>query len=88
MRPLVASEMSATYMSPCTNVVRSATPASRASLRECSTSSGVNSTPRARAPRLAAAMTIRPSPNPRNRRRGIGRGDLRHIQHLRDHRRS
>ena len=62
----VAFEISASYMSPSMNVARSATPASCAFRRERATISGLNSKPKARAPRLAAAMTLRPSPDPRS----------------------
>jgi hypothetical protein len=48
-------------------LTRSATPASRALRRLCSTSWGTISTPRPVAPkRLAATMTMRPSPEPRS----------------------
>ena len=60
----LAFEMSASYMSPCTNVARSPTPASVASFVESATMSGLYSTPTPRAPRLAAAMMLRPSPEP------------------------
>ena len=64
-----ASEMSATYMSPCTNCAFPAappTPASSARRFDRWTRSRLYSTPSARAPRFAAAMTLRPSPEPRS----------------------
>jgi hypothetical protein len=68
----VAFEMSASYMSPSMNVARSATPASLASRRDSSTMFGLYSTPTPRAPRLAAAMTLRPSPDPRSMTKSCG----------------
>jgi len=62
----VAFDTSASYMSPCTKVARSLTPCSSASRRESATISALNSTPRPRAPRRAAAMMLRPSPEPRS----------------------
>jgi hypothetical protein len=62
----VACEKSAWYMSPWTNVALSATPAAAAFFFDSSTRSGLYSTPTARAPRFAAAMTLRPSPEPRS----------------------
>jgi hypothetical protein len=62
----VAFEMSAVNMSPSTKVARPATPASSARRVESATISGLYSTPMARAPRRAAAMTLRPSPEPRS----------------------
>ena len=63
-----ASEMSAAYMSPWTNWAfpRHADAGSSARRLESATMSGLYSTPSARAPRLAAAMTLRPSPEPRS----------------------
>ena len=62
----VALEMSYWYMSASTNCALSPTPASRASLRESATMSGLYSTPSACAPSFAAAITLRPSPDPRS----------------------
>ena len=62
----MAFEMSAVNMSPSTKVARSATPASWASRVAKATMSGLYSTPIARAPRLAAAIMLRPSPEPRS----------------------
>ena len=62
----VALEMSASYMSPSMKVALPATPAAAACLRESSTMSWLNSTPTAVAPRFAAAMMLRPSPDPRS----------------------
>jgi hypothetical protein len=64
----VALEKSDSKMSPRTNVARPATP-SRSALRFASaTRSGLYSMPCARAPRLAATMTVMPSPEPRSTR--------------------
>src|SRR6185369_3088221 len=68
----VACERSASYMSPCTNFALSATPASSAFLRASATMSASYSTPRARAPRFAAAITRRPSPEPRSTTKSRG----------------
>ena len=61
-----ASEKSDAKMSPRTN--STATPCSCALRFDSSTMSGLNSMPRARAPRFAAAMAILPSPEPRSTR--------------------
>ena len=50
------------------NVARSATPSTAAVRRDNSIRSGLYSTPSARAPRFAAAITMRPSPEPRSMR--------------------
>jgi hypothetical protein len=68
----VAREMSAWYMSPRSNVARPVTPASSALRRDSSTMSGLYSTPSARAPRLAAPITFRPSPEPRSMTKSFG----------------
>ncbi len=57
---------------PATNCAFSATPASCASLRDSATMSGLYSTPSARAPSLAAAITLRPSPDPRSITKSFG----------------
>jgi hypothetical protein len=62
----VARERSAPNRSALTNCARSATPASRALRCDSSTMSGSYSMPRARTPRRAAVMTVRPSPEPRS----------------------
>ncbi len=62
----VAFERSTSNRSPSTNVALSATPASRARLRASATISGLNSTPMAVAPRLAAVITVMPLPEPRS----------------------
>ena len=49
-----------------TNVARSLTPASFALRTDRSTMSGLYSMPIARAPRFAAVITVRPSPDPRS----------------------
>ena len=67
-----AFEMSAAYMSPWTNCAVSATPAAAALRLESSTMLRLYSTPSARAPRLAAAITMRPSPEPRSIRKSCG----------------
>jgi hypothetical protein len=59
-------------MSPWTNCALSATPASRARPLDRVTISGLYSTPMARAPRLAAAMMLRPSPEPRSITKSCG----------------
>ena len=62
----VACEKSASNMSPWTNDALSLTPSFAAVRLDNSTISGLNSKPTARAPRLAAAMMLRPSPEPRS----------------------
>src|SRR3954467_9833830 len=62
----VALEKSASNMSPRTNFARSPTPAAAALRCASATISGSYSTPMARAPRFAAAITRRPSPEPRS----------------------
>jgi hypothetical protein len=62
----VASEKSVSKMSPCTKRALPATPSACARRSESATSSGLNSTPTARAPRRAAPITRRPSPEPRS----------------------
>ncbi len=62
----VACERSLSKMSPLTNEARDATPAASAAALETSTRPGSNSMPSARAPLPAAAMTVRPSPDPRS----------------------
>ena len=59
-------------MSASTNCAFSATPASCASRRDSATMSGLYSTPSARAPSLAAAITLRPSPEPRSTTKSAG----------------
>ena len=59
-------------MSPWTNVALSPTPAFAALRFESSTMSGLYSTPSARAPRFAAAITLRPSPDPRSTTKSCG----------------
>src|SRR5687768_16203063 len=68
----VAFEKSASYMSPCTNWARSATPSLAAIRFDSATMSGLYSTPRPRAPSLAAAITFRPSPDPRSTTKSCG----------------
>jgi hypothetical protein len=68
----VALEMSASNMSPCTNFALSETPSFAARRRESSTISSLNSTPSPRAPRFAAAMMLRPSPEPRSITKSFG----------------
>jgi hypothetical protein len=53
-------------MSPWMKRALALTPAWRARFSECCTSATSNSTPNACAPRFAAAITIRPSPEPRS----------------------
>jgi hypothetical protein len=59
-------------MSPSTNIALSETPAWAAFFFESATMFGLNSTPRARAPRLAAPITFRPSPDPRSMTKSCG----------------
>ena len=80
-----AFEMSASYMSPRSNRARSPTPAAVALRRDSSTMSGLYSTPSARAPRLAAPITLRPSPDPRSITKSSG-AHLGHVEHLLDQR--
>src|SRR4029079_14125654 len=63
----LARPMSAVSTSPSLNRARAPTPARCAISRDFATSSGSISTPRPRAPNIfAAAITIRPSPEPRS----------------------
>ena len=62
----VAFEKSVSNRSAFTNCARSLTPSFVALRLESSTMSGLYSTPMARAPRLAAVITVRPSPEPRS----------------------
>ncbi len=63
----LAFEKSVSKRSACTKVARSAdTLASAALRRDSSTMSGLYSMPKERAPRLAAVITVRPSPDPRS----------------------
>ena len=62
----LASEKSVLNRSALTNVALPATPAFSAFRRDSSTMSGLYSMPSALAPRLAAVMTVRPSPEPRS----------------------
>ena len=55
-------------MSPCTKLALPVTPASAALRRDSATMSGLYSMPIAVTPRLAAVMTVRPSPEPRSTR--------------------
>jgi hypothetical protein len=68
----VALEKSVWKRSAFTNWARSATPAFCALIRESSTISGLYSTPSARAPRFAAVITVRPSPEPRSMTKSSG----------------
>ena len=61
-----AFDRSVSNRSAFTNVARSVTPASFALRFDSSTMSGLYSMPIARAPRLAAVITVRPSPDPRS----------------------
>ena len=62
----VAFEKSLSKRSAFTNVALSLTPAVLALRSDSATMSGLYSIPMARAPRLAAVMTVRPSPDPRS----------------------
>ena len=62
----VALVKSLANRSAAANVARSATPASAARVFDNATMSGLYSMPSAVAPRLAAAITVRPSPDPRS----------------------
>ena len=62
----VALVRSASNRSPLMKVTLLVTPASCARCFDSSTMSGLNSTPMPVAPRLAAVMTVRPSPEPRS----------------------
>ena len=76
--------MSAVNMSPSMNVALSRHARFLArSARDSATMSGLNSTPTARAPRLAAAMMLRPSPEPRSITKSCG-VTCRHVEHLLD----
>jgi len=68
----VARDRSVLKRSDCSNFARCETPACSAFRRDSSTMSGLYSMPRARAPRLAAAMTVRPSPEPRSITKSLG----------------
>src|SRR5262249_12893725 len=68
----VACEISASYMPPCTNSAFSDTPSFAAFRCASLTMSSLYSTPSARAPRLAAAITLRPSPEPRSMTKSRG----------------
>ena len=67
-----AFEKSVSNRSAFTNVARSLTPASAAFFFDSSTMSGLYSMPMARAPRLAAVITVRPSPDPRSITKSFG----------------
>ena len=62
----VAPERSVSNRSAFVNVTLSPTPSCAALRRDNSTMSGLYSMPNALAPRLAAVMTVRPSPEPRS----------------------
>ena len=63
----LALEKSVSKRSACTKVARSAdTLAATAFVRDNATMSGLYSMPNDLAPRLAAVMTVRPSPEPRS----------------------
>ncbi len=62
----VAFERSVSKRSACTNSARSVTPAASAFRLESATISGLYSMPSACAPRFAAVITVRPSPEPRS----------------------
>ena len=62
----VACEKSVLNRSAFTKVALSVTPSLAALAFESSTIFGLYSTPSALAPRLAAVMTVRPSPEPRS----------------------
>ncbi len=62
----VACEKSLSKRSAFAKVALSPAPAATALRRESSTISGLYSMPSARAPRLAAVITVRPSPEPRS----------------------
>ena len=72
--------MSASNMSPWTNVALSRHAGLRALRFDSSTRSGLYSTPSARAPRFAAAITLRPSPEPRSITKSLRR-HARHVEH-------
>jgi hypothetical protein len=61
-----ALEKSVTKMSACSKLALSLTPSFAAAAFESSTIFGLYSMPRAVAPRFAAVMTVRPSPEPRS----------------------
>src|SRR5262245_3116503 len=67
-----ALEKSVSNRSALLNVALSLTPAAVAFRFERSTMSGLYSMPCARSPRLAALMTVRPSPDPRSIRKSCG----------------
>ena len=80
----LAAEMSAASTSPCTNDTRSATPARARVLARLLHQLGSSSMPRPRAPNFcAAAITMRPSPEPRSTTRSPGRvcGEREHALH-------
>ncbi|MNC96058.1 hypothetical protein D3C83_133300 [compost metagenome] len=58
--------------SACTKVALSVTPAFWAAAFDRVTMSGLYSTPIAVAPRFAAVITVRPSPEPRSIRKSLG----------------
>ena len=62
----VAWERSLLKMSASTKPALSLTPALAALRLDSATMSGLYSTPSARAPRFAAVITVRPSPEPRS----------------------
>src|SRR5688572_1180470 len=67
-----AFEKSLANRSACSNVASLVTPASSALRFESATMSGLYSMPSARAPRFAASMTVRPSPDPRSTTKSFG----------------
>src|SRR5579859_4154246 len=68
----VALERSVSKRSAFMNAALSPTPACMALRLESSTMSGLYSIPTARAPRFAAVITVRPSPEPRSMRKSFG----------------
>ena len=68
----VARERSLSKISPWTKLARSITPAAAALRRDSATMSGLYSMPSARTPRLAAVITVRPSPEPRSITKSAG----------------
>ncbi|MNC87131.1 hypothetical protein D3C83_28320 [compost metagenome] len=68
----LALDRSVSNRSAFMKAARAATPAFSAFCFESATMSGSYSTPRARAPRFAAAITVRPSPEPRSMTKSRG----------------
>ena len=68
----LASEKSVSNRSACAELARAVTPASAAFFCDSATMSGLYSMPTDRAPRLAAVITVRPSPEPRSMWKSCG----------------